>query len=108
MTHRVDAIDKENFTISYTVIDGDVLTSGIESISHEVKVMASPDGGCIYKNPANTTPRTMLRSVRSTLRVAKRRVSHCSRLLKPTSQHILTNIKQKILLSSTNIETILF
>ena len=49
MTHRVDAIDKENFTISYTVIDGDVLTSGIESISHELKVVASPDGGCIYK-----------------------------------------------------------
>ncbi|WJZ86630.1 hypothetical protein VitviT2T_006068 [Vitis vinifera] len=50
MTHRIDAIDKENFSFSYTVIDGDVLTSGIESISHELKVVASPDGGCIYKN----------------------------------------------------------
>ncbi|CBI22933.3 major allergen Pru av 1 [Vitis vinifera] len=50
MTHRVDAIDKENFSFSYTVIDGDVLTSGIESLSHEVKVVASPDGGCIFKN----------------------------------------------------------
>ena len=50
MTHRIDAIDKENFTISYTVIDGDILTSGIESISHELKVVGSGDGGCIYKN----------------------------------------------------------
>ena len=30
MTHQVDAIDKENFTFSYTVVDGDVLTGGIE------------------------------------------------------------------------------
>ena len=28
--------------------------------------------------------------------------------LKPTSQHILMNIQQKILLSGTNIETMLF
>ena len=50
MTHRIDAVDKEHYSISYTVIDGDMLGDSIESISHELTVSASPDGGSIYKN----------------------------------------------------------
>ncbi|GFZ13935.1 hypothetical protein Acr_24g0001250 [Actinidia rufa] len=47
---RVDAIDKENFTYSYTVIEGDVLMGTFESISYHIKIVASPDGGSICKN----------------------------------------------------------
>ncbi|PSR92535.1 Major allergen Pru ar like [Actinidia chinensis var. chinensis] len=47
---RVDAVDKENFTYSYTVIEGDVLMGTFESISYHIKIVASPDGGSICKN----------------------------------------------------------
>lgn len=50
MTHRIDAIDKENCSFSYSVIDGDILCGFIEKISHELKVVPSPDGGSLYKN----------------------------------------------------------
>ncbi|XP_057470695.1 major allergen Pru ar 1-like [Actinidia eriantha] len=46
---RVDAIDKENFTYSYTIIEGDVLTNTFESIFYHIKIVASPDGGSICK-----------------------------------------------------------
>ncbi|KAA8527413.1 hypothetical protein F0562_034872 [Nyssa sinensis] len=48
--HRVDAIDKENFTYSYSIIEGDALMDILESISYEIKIVASPDGGSICKN----------------------------------------------------------
>ncbi|KAA8548991.1 hypothetical protein F0562_000675 [Nyssa sinensis] len=48
--HRVDGIDKENFTFSYSIIEGDALTDALESISYEIKISASPDGGSICKN----------------------------------------------------------
>ncbi|KAA8548988.1 hypothetical protein F0562_000674 [Nyssa sinensis] len=48
--HRVDGIDKENFTYSYSIIEGDALMGTLESISYEIKISASPDGGSICKN----------------------------------------------------------
>ncbi|KAJ9699685.1 hypothetical protein PVL29_005515 [Vitis rotundifolia] len=48
--HRVDGIDKENFTFSYSVIEGDALMGTLESISYEVKFVASPNGGSICKS----------------------------------------------------------
>ena len=47
---RVDAIDKENLTYSYTIIEGDVLEDKFESISYHIKIVACPDGGSICKN----------------------------------------------------------
>uniref|UniRef100_A0A5B6Z718 Putative major allergen Pru ar 1 n=1 Tax=Davidia involucrata TaxID=16924 RepID=A0A5B6Z718_DAVIN len=43
--HRVDGVDKENFTFSYSIIEGDALMDILESISYEIKIEASPDGG---------------------------------------------------------------
>uniref|UniRef100_A0A5B6YZ80 Putative major allergen Pru ar 1 n=1 Tax=Davidia involucrata TaxID=16924 RepID=A0A5B6YZ80_DAVIN len=48
--HQVDGIDKENFTYSYSIIEGDALMGKLESISYEIKIEASPDGGSICKN----------------------------------------------------------
>ncbi|KAA8548983.1 hypothetical protein F0562_000667 [Nyssa sinensis] len=48
--HKVDGLDKENFTYSYSIIEGDALTGSLESISYEIKISASPDGGSICKN----------------------------------------------------------
>nr|ACJ23863.1 Cas s 1 pollen allergen [Castanea sativa] len=47
--HRIDALDPENCTYSFSVIEGDVLTD-IENVSTETKFVASPDGGTIMKS----------------------------------------------------------
>ena len=48
--HRIDAVDKENLTYAYTLIDGDALMDKLDSISYEMKFEPSPDGGCKGKN----------------------------------------------------------
>ncbi|KAK2984068.1 hypothetical protein RJ640_012019 [Escallonia rubra] len=50
MKHRVDGIDKESFTYSYTLIEGDALMDMIESITYHIKIVSSADGGSVYKN----------------------------------------------------------
>ncbi|KAI8561754.1 hypothetical protein RHMOL_Rhmol04G0366100 [Rhododendron molle] len=47
---RVDAIDKENFTYSYSVIEGDALMGIFDSISYHIKIVASANGGSVCKN----------------------------------------------------------
>ncbi|XAR49661.1 hypothetical protein NMG60_11032927 [Bertholletia excelsa] len=46
---RIDSIDKENFTYCYSIIEGDAFGDKIESISYEVKICASPNGGSVCK-----------------------------------------------------------
>ncbi|GFS29523.1 hypothetical protein Acr_22g0008410 [Actinidia rufa] len=46
---NIDAIDKMNFTYNYTIIEGDALINMFESISYQVKIIASPNGRSIYK-----------------------------------------------------------
>ncbi|XP_058212557.1 major allergen Pru av 1-like [Rhododendron vialii] len=48
--HKIDALDKEKLTYAYTLIEGDALMDKLESISYEVKLEPSPNGGCIGKN----------------------------------------------------------
>ncbi|KAL0388336.1 UNVERIFIED_CONTAM: Major allergen Pru ar 1 [Sesamum radiatum] len=48
--HRVDAIDTENLTHSYTIVEGDALAGVLESITYHVKIVPTEDGGCICKN----------------------------------------------------------
>ena len=50
MKHRVDAIDKDNFTHAYSLIEGDALSDKLEKISYETKLVASPDGGSVIKS----------------------------------------------------------
>ncbi|KAF8401410.1 hypothetical protein HHK36_012349 [Tetracentron sinense] len=47
--HRIDALDKENFTCKYTLIEGDVLMDKLESITYEVKFERYGTGGCVCK-----------------------------------------------------------
>lgn len=52
MKHRIDALDVENFTCKYSLIEGDVLSKEIEYIAYEVKFersSSSYSGGCIFK-----------------------------------------------------------
>ncbi|KAK6254437.1 hypothetical protein SCA6_015753 [Theobroma cacao] len=48
--HKVDGIDKENFSYSYSVIEGDALMNTLEKISYETKFVAGPDGGSVCKS----------------------------------------------------------
>ncbi|KAM7485026.1 hypothetical protein LguiA_001035 [Lonicera macranthoides] len=48
--HRVDALDKDSMTYSYSIIEGDALMGVLESISYHVKVVPSADGGSVCKN----------------------------------------------------------
>ncbi|KAM7488113.1 hypothetical protein LguiB_025597 [Lonicera macranthoides] len=48
--HRVDALDKDNMTYSYSIIEGDALMDILESISYHIKVEGLADGGSVCKN----------------------------------------------------------
>ncbi|KAG8370471.1 hypothetical protein BUALT_Bualt14G0120300 [Buddleja alternifolia] len=47
--HRIDGIDKENYSFQYSIIEGDALGDSLESISYDVKIEAGPDGGSVCK-----------------------------------------------------------
>ncbi|KAJ9546460.1 hypothetical protein OSB04_019003 [Centaurea solstitialis] len=48
--HTVDAIDASNFSLSYTVFEGDALLGIIDSATHHIKFIPSSDGGSLYKH----------------------------------------------------------
>ncbi|GFZ11442.1 hypothetical protein Acr_22g0008400 [Actinidia rufa] len=49
MKFPVDILDKENMIYAYVLIEGDALSDKIESVSNEMKLEPSLDGGCIGK-----------------------------------------------------------
>ncbi|XP_022722051.1 major allergen Pru av 1-like [Durio zibethinus] len=46
---KVEALDKENFAYSYSVIEGDALMNTLEKIAYQTKLEASAAGGSICK-----------------------------------------------------------
>ncbi|XP_039165350.1 major allergen Pru av 1-like [Eucalyptus grandis] len=51
--HKVEALDKENFTYCYSIIEGEILGSAYEKISHELKITPSPEGGSVLKSTSS-------------------------------------------------------
>ncbi|KAJ9154549.1 hypothetical protein P3X46_027869 [Hevea brasiliensis] len=47
--HKIEVLDKENFTYGYTIIEGCALMHTLEKISYHTKFVPTPDGGCIFK-----------------------------------------------------------
>ncbi|CAI9291931.1 root allergen protein [Lactuca sativa] len=47
---KIDTIDEENLSLSYTIFEGDVLTDVLDSATHHVKFIPSADGGSTYKH----------------------------------------------------------
>ncbi|KAI4369550.1 hypothetical protein MLD38_017977 [Melastoma candidum] len=47
--HRVDALDETSLTYSYSIIEGDVLSTVLEKVTNDVKIEAGPDGGSLIK-----------------------------------------------------------
>ena len=53
LKHRIDALDKEKLTYSYTLIEGEDLGDKVESISYEIKFEVTAEGGTKFKNVSN-------------------------------------------------------
>ena len=66
----------ENFTYSYTIIDGDALMGTLETISNEVKILPSPDGAPSAKQQHVTNTKGDIEITEEKLRVAKKRLSY--------------------------------
>lgn len=54
---KIETIDKDNLTQSYTVIEGDPWSDLLEKITYENKMVATPDGGCIIKSTNKFFPK---------------------------------------------------
>ncbi|CAN0855628.1 Major allergen Pru ar 1 [Linum grandiflorum] len=50
---RIDAMDDEKMSYTYSLVEGDQLNEKIESISYEVEFAPGPEGGSIGKMKAN-------------------------------------------------------
>ncbi|KAI3730053.1 hypothetical protein L6452_18729 [Arctium lappa] len=47
--YKVDAIDTNNFSYSYSFFEGDSLMGILDSITHHIKIVPSADGGSVFK-----------------------------------------------------------
>ncbi|XP_038720098.1 major allergen Pru ar 1-like [Tripterygium wilfordii] len=47
--HKIELVDKETLSYNYSIIEGDILRGALDKISSENKIVASPDGGSIWK-----------------------------------------------------------
>ncbi|KAF2313850.1 hypothetical protein GH714_018310 [Hevea brasiliensis] len=47
--NRIDAIDPENFSYTYSLVDGHGLLDKLETVLYEVQFLPGPDGGSINK-----------------------------------------------------------
>ncbi|KAF2313852.1 hypothetical protein GH714_018330 [Hevea brasiliensis] len=54
---KVEAVDKDNFKNSYSIIEAEPKLDVIEKISYEIEIVASPDGGSIIKSTSKYFPK---------------------------------------------------
>ncbi|KAJ9546637.1 hypothetical protein OSB04_019180 [Centaurea solstitialis] len=47
--YKVDAVDPSNFSYTYSFYEGDNLMGILESITNQIKIVPSADGGSIFK-----------------------------------------------------------
>ncbi|KAM7463116.1 hypothetical protein LguiA_031237 [Lonicera macranthoides] len=86
--HRIDALDKENLTYAYTLIEGDALMDKIESISYEIKLEASPEGGCKGKNTSKYYPKEGVEIKEEEIKAGKEKAGG---VLKAVEGYLLAN-----------------
>ncbi|XP_057475518.1 major allergen Pru ar 1-like [Actinidia eriantha] len=85
--HRTDGLDKENFTYSYSIIEGGALDI-FESISYHIKIVATPDGGCICKNRSIYQPKCDAQVSEEKIKAGKKRASN---IFKKVEAYLLAN-----------------
>ncbi|KAF8012141.1 hypothetical protein BT93_I0314 [Corymbia citriodora subsp. variegata] len=86
--HRVDALDKEKMTYSYTMVDGGELASKIESITYDVKMEATPDGGCKGTNVSKYHPKPGFGINEEEIKAGKEKAAA---VFKAVEAHLLAN-----------------
>nr|AAX20938.1 Mal d 1.0406 [Malus domestica] len=78
---RVNGIDKDNFTYSYSMIEGDTLSDKLEKITYETKLIASPDGGSIIKTTSHYHAKGDVEIKEEHVKVGKEKASGLFKLL---------------------------
>ncbi|KAM3736578.1 hypothetical protein ACB098_10G174200 [Castanea mollissima] len=86
--HKIDAINKENFTYNYSVIEGGPLLDKIEKISCETKLVATPNGGSIFKSTNKYYAKDDFEIKEEQIKVGKEKVA---RLFKSVEGYLLAN-----------------
>ena len=87
LTHKVEAIDKENFVYSYSVIEGDALSHKFEKISYETKLESS-GGGSVIKSVSKYYTKGDFEVKEEQVKDAKEKASG---LLKAVEAYLLPN-----------------
>ncbi|KAL4579316.1 hypothetical protein LXL04_015457 [Taraxacum kok-saghyz] len=85
--HKIDAVDKENMTYSYSIIEGDVLVDPLESISYQIHVVPT-EGGCIVKNRSIYTCKGDVKIAEEDIKNGKEKALG---LFKAIEAHLLAN-----------------
>ncbi|KAF3965934.1 hypothetical protein ACB098_05G074600 [Castanea mollissima] len=88
LKHTIEGIDKENFTYSYSVIEGDALMDALKKISYEIKLMPSPTGGCICKSTCKYHTKGDIEIKEDEIKGSKERASG---LFKVVESYLLAN-----------------
>ncbi|KAK7303738.1 hypothetical protein RJT34_14651 [Clitoria ternatea] len=88
LKHRIDAIDEKNLSYSYSVIEGDGLLEKVDSISHEVKVEGSENGGSKAKTVSKYHPKAGVVIKEEDLKAAR---EEGSALLKVVDAYLVAN-----------------
>ncbi|PON88202.1 Bet v I type allergen [Trema orientale] len=86
--HQVDGLDADNFTYSYSMIEGDVLGDGLEKISYQTKLVASADGGSIVKSTSTYHTKGDHEFKEENIKDGKEKVSH---LFKAVEAYLVAN-----------------
>ncbi|KAA8527409.1 hypothetical protein F0562_034876 [Nyssa sinensis] len=86
--HRVDGIDTQNFTYSYSIIEGDALMDTLESISYVIKIEATADGGSICKNTSKYHTKGDAHIAEEHIKSGKEKASG---MFKAVEAHLLAN-----------------
>ncbi|KAM7463117.1 hypothetical protein LguiA_031240 [Lonicera macranthoides] len=86
--HRVDGIDKDNLTYSYSIIEGDALGDVVESISYHVKVVPSADGGSVCRNRSIYTTKEGVELSEDEIKTGKEKATG---LFKAVEAYLLAN-----------------
>ncbi|KAF3438395.1 hypothetical protein FNV43_RR21157 [Rhamnella rubrinervis] len=50
--NHIEELDTDKLEFGYTIVEGDVLQSGVEKIYNHIKIVEGPDGGSVIKNTA--------------------------------------------------------
>ncbi|XP_050290762.1 major allergen Pru ar 1-like [Quercus robur] len=88
LKHKIEGIDKENFTYSYSVIEGDALMDTLEKISYEIKLTPSPNGGSICKSTCKYHTKGDIEIKEDEIKGSKERASG---LFKVVESYLLAN-----------------